>query len=66
LQLAREGLRRGEGIAEVAARVGFADQAHLQRLFKRTLATTPGQYRGLLTPATNTGRNPPTKQPYPG
>lgn len=46
LQLAREGLRRGEAIAEVAAQAGFADQAHLQRLFKRTLAATPGQYRG--------------------
>lgn len=45
LQLAREGLRRGEPIAEVAARAGFADQAHLQRLFKRALAATPGQYR---------------------
>ena len=46
LQLARDGLRRGEGIAEVAAQFGFADQAHLQRLFKRSLAATPGQYRG--------------------
>lgn len=46
LQQAREGLRRGEAIADVAAQAGFADQAHLQRLFKRTLATTPGQYRG--------------------
>lgn len=45
LQLARDALRRGEGIADVAAQVGFADQAHLQRLFKRALATTPGQYR---------------------
>ncbi|WP_213878806.1 AraC family transcriptional regulator [Pseudomonas sp. dw_358] len=46
LQRAREGLRRGEAIADVAAEAGFADQAHLQRLFKRTLAATPGQYRG--------------------
>jgi AraC-like DNA-binding protein len=45
LQRARDALRRGEGIADVAAQVGFADQAHLQRLFKRALATTPGQYR---------------------
>lgn len=45
LQLARDGLRRGYGIAEVAAQAGFADQAHLQRLFKRALAATPGQYR---------------------
>jgi AraC-like DNA-binding protein len=46
LQRAREGLRRGDGIAEAAAQAGFADQAHLQRLFKRALAATPGQYRG--------------------
>lgn len=46
LQCAREGLRLGRPIAEVAAQAGFADQAHLQRLFKRTLAATPGQYRG--------------------
>ncbi|WPP01803.1 AraC family transcriptional regulator [Pseudomonas sp. HR96] len=45
LQLAREALRRGEPIAAVAAQAGFADQAHLQRQFKRALAATPGQYR---------------------
>lgn len=66
LQLARDGLRRGDGIAEVAAQAGFADQAHLQRLFKRTLAATPGQYRGLITPATNTRRSPPAMRPCPG
>jgi AraC-like DNA-binding protein len=66
LQLARDGLRRGDGIAEVAAQAGFADQAHLQRLFKRSLAATPGQYRGLITPATNTQRSPPAMRPCPG
>lgn len=65
LQFAREGLRRGEGIAEVAAQSGFADQAHLQRLFKRSLAATPGQYRGPITPATDTPRSPPAMRPSP-
>lgn len=36
-----EGLRP----AEVAARTGFADQAHLTRHFKRTLGVPPGAYR---------------------
>jgi len=46
IQLARARLRRGEAIAQVAAELGFADQAHLQRVFKLRLAATPGQYRG--------------------
>lgn len=41
----RHELRRGRPIAEVALELGFADQAHLQRMFKRIVATTPGQYR---------------------
>jgi AraC-like DNA-binding protein len=38
-------LKRGRAIAEVAAQVGFADQAHLQRAFRERVAATPGQYR---------------------
>lgn len=45
LQYARRQLRDGVTIAEAAQAAGFADQAHLQRLFKRSLATTPGHYR---------------------
>jgi AraC-like DNA-binding protein len=63
LKLARDYLRQGESIAQVAARVGFADQAHLQRLFKRALATTPGQYRGVPTQAADTRRNLRAMQP---
>ncbi|MGQ7247307.1 AraC family transcriptional regulator [Halomonas sp. V046] len=43
---ARRRLRDGEPIAGVAQACGFADQAHLQRTFKRLLATTPGHYLG--------------------
>lgn len=43
-------LLRGRPIAEVAVDVGFADQAHFQRAFKRHLAATPGQYRGRAAP----------------
>lgn len=41
---ARQRLRRGDPIAAVANDCGFADQAHLQRTFKKLLATTPGHY----------------------
>ncbi|HEY0339537.1 MAG TPA: AraC family transcriptional regulator [Steroidobacteraceae bacterium] len=46
VEFCRAQLRRGRPIAEVAAAAGFADQAHLQRSFKRLVAATPGQYRG--------------------
>lgn len=45
VQHAREQLRQGRLIADIAHESGFADQAHLQRVFKKHLAATPGQYR---------------------
>lgn len=45
IQHARNQLRKGRLIADVAHEAGFADQAHLQREFKKHLAATPGQYR---------------------
>lgn len=45
VQFARSRLRGGVAIADVAHEAGFADQAHLSRVFKRYLATTPGHYR---------------------
>ncbi len=50
VQVGRRFLRQGEPIADVALATGFADQAHFQRVFKRLVAATPGQYR-QLTPA---------------
>lgn len=41
LDAARTRILAGESLAEVAAAVGFYDQAHLTRRFKRFLATTP-------------------------
>jgi AraC-like DNA-binding protein len=46
IQFARDRLRNGQLIADVALQAGFADQAHFQRAFKQHLAATPGQYRG--------------------
>jgi AraC-like DNA-binding protein len=46
IQFARDRLRSGQLIADVALEAGFADQAHFQRVFKQHLAATPGQYRG--------------------
>jgi AraC-like DNA-binding protein len=41
---ARRLLRGGCPIAEVALAVGFADQSHLTRQFKRIVGVTPGRY----------------------
>ncbi len=45
VNLAREWIREGEGIADVAYRLGFADQAHFQRVFKAHTGITPGRFR---------------------
>ncbi|MEH0874809.1 AraC family transcriptional regulator [Pectobacterium cacticida] len=44
---ARELLRQGEAISQVAADVGFADQAHFTKAFNRYNAMTPGQFRHI-------------------
>jgi len=47
---ARQLLRQGEELAEVAYRLGFADQSHFQRVFKAHTAATPGYYRTAGSP----------------
>ena len=42
---ARHHLRAGEPLAEIAYRLGFADQGHFQRVFKAHVGVTPGRYR---------------------
>ena len=42
---ARAWLRSGEDIADIAYRLGFADQSHFQRVFKDYAGVTPGLYR---------------------
>ncbi|KQN64056.1 MULTISPECIES: AraC family transcriptional regulator [unclassified Erwinia] len=41
---AREGLDRGEAIAQVSLRCGFSDQSHFTRHFKNSIGITPGDY----------------------
>jgi AraC family chemosensory pili system transcriptional regulator ChpD len=45
IRLARSRLRNGEKIADIAADLGFVDQGHLHRNFRRIVGVTPGQYR---------------------
>jgi AraC-like DNA-binding protein len=44
LEAARERILEGRALADVAAEVGFVDQAHLTRHFRRHLGTTPGRF----------------------
>lgn len=45
IQHAQAQLRDGASIAAIAQDSGFADQAHFQRVFKKHLSATPGQYK---------------------
>lgn len=44
IDVARPRLLEGQSLARVAADVGFHDQAHFTRHFKRHVGTTPGRY----------------------
>jgi len=41
-------LQKGISIVEIANTLGFADQSHFQRNFKKRLAITPKQYQGFF------------------
>lgn len=45
VNLARDALRHGDELADIAYRLGFSDQSHFQRVFKHYTGVTPGQYR---------------------
>lgn len=44
IELARQCLLDGQPLADVAVAVGFHDQSHFTRHFKRHVGTTPGRY----------------------
>jgi len=44
---ARAQLGRNRSLADVVLAAGFADQAHLSRMFKYAFGVTPGRYRAL-------------------
>ena len=44
LEVARDRILAGQPLADVASEVGFFDQAHLTRRFKRFLGVTPGRF----------------------
>jgi AraC-like DNA-binding protein len=49
---ARRRLARGDAAIEVAATLGFADQAHLTRVFRDLVGLTPAAYRRRVRTAT--------------
>jgi AraC-like DNA-binding protein len=48
---AKDLLRKGWKIADVAYETGFADQSHLSNRFKRIMGFTPGQYSNFVQDA---------------
>jgi len=48
LNRARELLKSGGRLSDVAQRTGFCDQSHLTRCFKRTMGVPPGRYVASL------------------
>ncbi|WP_333904326.1 helix-turn-helix domain-containing protein, partial [Achromobacter insolitus] len=53
---ARVLLRDGLALADAAHAVGFADQAHLTRVFKQVYGSTPGVLRRAGVPDSQTLR----------
>jgi AraC-like DNA-binding protein len=48
LDLARELIRAGHQLGDVAVTAGFADQAHLTRMFRRAYGLPPGVWAGAV------------------
>jgi AraC-like DNA-binding protein len=57
LELARQQMRVGRPLVDVACEAGFADQAHFTRTFKAAFGLTPARYRILSAQGTASGRD---------
>ena len=57
LELARQRMRVGRPLADVACETGFADQAHFTRTFKAAFGLTPARYRALSAGGAAAGRD---------
>ncbi|EGU42118.1 transcriptional regulator [Vibrio ichthyoenteri ATCC 700023] len=51
IKRAKQMLKSGQPISDIALQLGFSDQAHFQRQFKRKLAVTPKFYQSHFVPA---------------
>ncbi len=51
IKRAKRMLKAGQAISDVALQLGFSDQAHFQRQFKKKLAVTPKYYQSHFTPS---------------
>jgi len=50
IKRAKNMLKSGQALSDVALQLGFSDQAHFQRQFKKTLAVTPKFYQSHFMP----------------
>ena len=48
IQKSKSLLQQGNSISDTANLLGFADQSHFQRNFKKRIAVTPGQYQAFF------------------
>ncbi|MFI2613885.1 AraC family ligand binding domain-containing protein [Streptomyces sp. NPDC018584] len=65
VQRARAHLEAGLRPAEAASLVGFADQAHLTRWFRRVLGVTPAAYRDSVRPQQRSRQRAPARPRLP-
>jgi AraC-like DNA-binding protein len=47
VQASKDQLAAGRAVGEVAADLGFADQSHFTRVFRRHVRTTPARFQRL-------------------
>lgn len=58
VEYAREHVKRGGSLTDIALKSGFADQSHMTRLFKRVYGLTPGRFQSEMgSKVDNTSEN---------